>query len=201
VKLIFATNNRHKIEEFRLAIGSDVEIISLEEAGIQKEIPEPFDTLRENAQVKAQTIHQLSGGVNCFSEDTGLEVDALGGEPGVHSARYAGEPVSYSNNTRKLIRVMADSPNRRARFITVICLILQSREYFFEGRCEGQILRTITGTGGFGYDPVFMPDGSDKSFAEMNPGEKNIFSHRRKAGDQLIAFLKTQSEPTYHGQN
>jgi XTP/dITP diphosphohydrolase len=201
VKLIFATNNRHKIEELRLAIGSDVEIISLEEAGIQKEIPEPFDTLKENAQSKAQTIHQLSGGENCFSEDTGLEVDALGGEPGVHSARYAGEPVSYSNNTRKLIRAMAGSPNRRARFITVICLILQGREYFFEGRCEGQVLRTITGTGGFGYDPVFMPDGSNKSFAEMNPEEKNFFSHRRKAADQLIAFLKNQTDPPNHGQN
>jgi XTP/dITP diphosphohydrolase len=201
VKLIFATNNRHKIEEIRLAIGSDVEIISLEEAGIQKEIPEPFDTLKENAQTKAQTIHQLSGGENCFSEDTGLEVDALGGEPGVHSARYAGEPVSYSNNTRKLIRAMADSPNRRARFITVICLILQGREYFFEGRCEGQVLRTIAGTGGFGYDPVFMPDGSNKSFAAMNPEEKNFFSHRRKAADQLIAFLKTQTDPPKYGQN
>jgi XTP/dITP diphosphohydrolase len=201
VRLIFATNNRHKIEEFRLAIGSDVKIISLEEAGIQKEIPEPFDSLKENAQVKARTIHQLSGYENCFSEDTGLEVDALGGEPGVHSARYAGEPVSYVNNTRKLIRAMADSSNRRARFITVICLILQGREYFFEGRCEGQVLRTITGTGGFGYDPVFMPDGSNKSFAEMKPEEKNNFSHRRKAGDQLISFLKTQKEPTNHGQN
>ncbi|HEY4935586.1 MAG TPA: RdgB/HAM1 family non-canonical purine NTP pyrophosphatase [Puia sp.] len=192
MKLIFASNNAHKLEELRTAIGSKVEIISLADAGIQKEIPEPFDTLKENARIKAQTIQQLSGGENCFSEDTGLEVDSLGGEPGVHSARYAGEPVSPANNIRKLLRALADSPNRRARFITMICLILDGGEYFFEGRCEGQILRSPSGDDGFGYDPVFLPDGSFKSFAEMNPEEKNIFSHRRKAGDLLIAFLKTR---------
>jgi XTP/dITP diphosphohydrolase len=190
VKLIFASNNAHKLEEFRSALGSGLQIISLAEAGIQKEIPEPFETLKENAQVKAQTIYQLSGGIDCFSEDTGLEVDALGGEPGVHSARYAGEPVSAPNNIRKLLRAMADSSNRRARFITIICLILEGQEYFFEGRCEGHILRSVSGEDGFGYDPVFSPDGSSKSFAEMNLDEKNIFSHRRKAGDLLIAFLK-----------
>jgi len=192
VKLIFASNNAYKLREFRSAVGSKMEIISLAEAGIQKEIPEPFDTLKENAKIKAQTIHQLSGGENCFSEDTGLEVDALGGEPGVHSARYAGEPVSAENNIRKLLRALADSTNRRARFITLICLILEGREYFFEGRCEGQILRSPAGTEGFGYDPVFLPDGSHKSFAEMNAEEKNKFSHRRKAADLLIAYLKTR---------
>ncbi len=192
MKLIFASNNAHKLREFRLAVGSKMEIISLAEAGIQKEIPEPFDTLRENAEVKAQTIHQLSGGENCFSEDTGLEVDALGGEPGVRSARYAGEPVSSENNIRKLLRALADTTNRRARFITVICLILEGREYFFEGRCDGQILRSPAGSEGFGYDPVFSPDGSHKSFAEMNSEEKNKFSHRRKAADLLIAYLRTR---------
>jgi len=192
VKLIFASNNAYKLREFRSAVGSKMEIISLAEAGIQKEIPEPFDTLKENAKIKAQTIHQLSGGENCFSEDTGLEVDALGGEPGVHSARYAGEPVSAENNIRKLLRALADSTNRRARFITLICLILEGREYFFEGRCEGQILRSPAGTEGFGYDPVFLPDGSHKSFAELNAEEKNKFSHRRKAADLLIAYLKTR---------
>jgi XTP/dITP diphosphohydrolase len=191
VKLIFASNNANKLQELRSAVGSKVEIISLAEAGIQKEIPEPFDTLKDNARVKAQTIHKLSGGENCFSEDTGLEVDALGGEPGVHSARYAGEPVSSENNLRKLLRALADTTNRRARFITVICLILDDREYFFEGRCEGQILRSPVGTEGFGYDPVFLPDGSHKSFAEMNAEEKNKYSHRRKAADLLIAYLKT----------
>ena len=192
MKLIFASNNPNKLREFRSAVGSKMEIISLAEAGIQKEIPEPFDTLKENAETKAQTIHQLSGGENCFSEDTGLEVDALGGEPGVHSARYAGEPVSSENNIRKLLRALADSTNRRARFITVICLILEAQEYFFEGRCEGQILRSPVGIKGFGYDPVFLPDGSNKSFAEMNEEEKNKFSHRRKAADLLIAYLKTR---------
>ena len=192
MKLIFASNNAYKLRELRSAIGSKVEIISLAEAGIQKEIPEPFDTLKENAGIKAQTIHQLTAGENCFSEDTGLEVDALGGEPGVHSARYAGEPVSSENNIRKLLRALADSTYRRARFITMICLILDGREYFFEGRCEGQILRSPAGTAGFGYDPVFLPDGSSKSFAEMNAEEKNKFSHRRKAADLLIAYLKTR---------
>jgi XTP/dITP diphosphohydrolase len=192
VRLIFATNNLHKLEEIRLAIGSEVEIISLADSGIQKDIPEPFQTLKENAQVKAQTIHQLSNGENCFSEDTGLEVDYLGGEPGVQSARYAGEPVSFENNIRKLLRAMTDAENRHARFITVICLILNNREHFFEGRCEGRILRSAMGTAGFGYDAVFMPEGSGKSFAEMTPQEKNVFSHRRKAGDQLVAFLKKQ---------
>jgi XTP/dITP diphosphohydrolase len=201
VKLIFASNNKHKLEELRAAIGSKVEIVSLAEAGIQKEIPEPFDSLKKNAQVKAQTIHRLTAGENCFSEDTGLEVDSLGGEPGVHSARYAGERASYADNTRKLLRAMADSSNRRGRFITVICLILHGREYFFEGRCEGQILRSPTGNGGFGYDPVFLPDGSHKSFAEMNPEEKNLFSHRRKAADLLTAFLKTQTDSPTHAQN
>jgi XTP/dITP diphosphohydrolase len=201
VKLIFASNNRHKLEELRTAIGSEVEIISMTEAGIQTEIQEPFDTLKDNARVKAQTVHQLSDGANCFSEDTGLEVDSLGGEPGVYSARYAGEPVSYVNNNRKLLRALADSTNRRAHFIAIICLILDGREYFFEGRCEGQILRSPQGEGGFGYDPVFLPDGSAKSLAEMDPEEKNYFSHRRKAGDLLIAFLKTQTDSATHAQN
>jgi XTP/dITP diphosphohydrolase len=201
VKLIFATNNRHKLEEIRFAVGSQLEIISLTEAGIQEEIPEPFNTLRENARVKAETIHRLTGGQNCFSEDTGLEVDALGGEPGVHSARYAGEPVSYSRNTSKLLKALADSDNRSARFITVICLIMNNAEYFFEGRCEGRILRSPAGETGFGYDPVFVPDGSSKSFAEMDAEEKNLFSHRRKAGDLLIRFLKTQTVPFPDVQN
>lgn len=201
VKMIFASNNAHKLEELQRAIGSKVDIISLSASGIEVDIPEPYDSLKENAQTKACTIHKLSGGENCFSEDTGLEVDALGGEPGVRSARYAGEPVSYANNNRKLLGALADSTNRRARFVTVICLILDDREYFFEGCTDGQILRTPAGDAGFGYDPLFMPDGSDRSFAEMNPEEKNIYSHRRKAGDALISFLKTQTDPKANAQN
>jgi XTP/dITP diphosphohydrolase len=200
VKLIFASNNPHKLQELRTAIGSSLEIISLRDAGVFQDLPEPFPTLKENARSKAKFVSQTTGGENCFSEDTGLEVDALGGEPGVHSARYAGEPPSPANNVRKLLRAMADSSNRRARFITIICLILRDKEYFFEGRCEGQLLRSSSGTGGFGYDPIFQPDGSDKSFAEMNVEEKNLFSHRRKAGDLLIAFLRTQTESS-NGQN
>lgn len=201
MKLIFATNNRHKLEEIRFAVGSQLEIISLTEAGIREEIPEPFNTLRENARVKAETIHRLTGGENCFSEDTGLEVDALDGEPGVHSARYAGEPVSYSRNTSKLLKALAGSNKRSARFITVICLIMNNAEYFFEGRCEGRILSSPAGEAGFGYDPIFVPDGSSKSFAEMDAEEKNLFSHRRKAGDLLIRFLKTQMIPFPDAQN
>jgi XTP/dITP diphosphohydrolase len=200
VKLIFATNNAHKLEEMRFALSPCIEVVSLADAGIEKEIPEPFDTLKENAREKAKTIHNLKG-ENCFSEDTGLEVDALGGEPGVHSARYAGEPVSWSNNSKKLLRALADSTNRRARFVTVICLILDGEEFYFEGRCEGQILRTPAGGAGFGYDPLFQPDGSSKSFAEMSPEEKNGFSHRRKAGDLLVAFLKSKTDYTSHAQN
>jgi XTP/dITP diphosphohydrolase len=201
VKLIFATNNAHKLKEMRFALGPPVEIISLSEAGINREIPEPFDTLKENAREKAKTIHNLTGGENCFSEDTGLEVDALGGEPGVHSARYAGEPISWSNNSKKLLRALTDSTNRRARFITVICLILNGVEYYFEGRCEGSVLRSPAGGAGFGYDPLFQPDGSSKSFAEMEPEEKNSFSHRRKAGDLLVAFLKSQTDYSANAQN
>ena len=200
VKLIFASNNQHKLQELRSAIGSNLEIKSLREAGISQELPEPFDTLKENARSKAQIVSRLTSGGNCFSEDTGLEVDALGGEPGVHSARYAGEPANPANNLRKLLRAMADASNRRARFVTIICLVIHGEEYFFEGRCEGQLLRSPAGNGGFGYDPVFSPDGSDKSFAEMTEDEKNLFSHRRKAGDLLIAFLKTQTE-FIHGQS
>lgn len=201
MKLIFASNNAHKLDELRSAVGSGVEIISLADAGVQKEIPEPFDTLRENAREKAKTIYKMTKGVNCFSEDSGLEVDALGGEPGVHSARYAGAAASAENNIDKLLFALADSADRRARFITVICLMLDGQEYFFEGRCEGLILYKRTGHSGFGYDPVFQPDGSEKSFAEMNLEEKNRFSHRRKAADKLIAFLKTKTEPTIHAQS
>ena len=133
MKLIFASNNPHKLQELRSAIGSSLEIISLRDAGIFQDLPEPFPTLKENARSKAKFVSQTTGGQNCFSEDTGLEADALGGEPGVHSARYAGEPPNPANNVRKLLRAMADSSNRRARFITIICLILRDKEYFLRG--------------------------------------------------------------------
>lgn len=190
MKLIFATHNRHKVEEMQSAIGDDLEIISMKDAGIKNEIPEPYDTLRENALEKSRTVYLLSNGKDCFSEDTGLEVDDLKGEPGVRSARYAGEPVSFSKNIDKLLAAFPASSKRRARFRTVISLILDDKEYFFEGICEGHILHKRKGSGGFGYDPVFMPEGAQKSFAEMTTKEKNQYSHRKKAADKMILFLK-----------
>lgn len=191
MKLIFATHNSHKVIEMQAAVGDDVEIISMKDAGINKEIPEPHDTLRENALEKSRTVYLLSNGKDCFSEDTGLEVDDLKGEPGVRSARYAGEPVSFSKNIDKLLTNLRDSSRRKARFRTVISLILEDKEYFFEGICEGHILLKRKGKGGFGYDPVFRPAGARKSFAEMTIKEKNLFSHRKKAADKMILFLKT----------
>ncbi|MFI5124117.1 MAG: RdgB/HAM1 family non-canonical purine NTP pyrophosphatase [Chitinophagales bacterium] len=192
-KLIFATNNPHKVAEIQSAIGDQLKIISLKDAGIEKEIPEPHETLRENALEKSRTIYLLTDGKDCFSEDTGLEVDALHGEPGVKSARYAGEPVSFSKNIDKLLANLDNADNRKARFRTVISLILNDREFFFEGVCEGRILKRRRGTGGFGYDPVFIPEGAGKSFAEMNAAEKNQYSHRRKAADKMILFLKRET--------
>lgn len=190
MKLIFATHNPHKVEEIQSVLGDQLEIISLKDAGIVQEIPEPHDTLRENALEKSRTIYLLSNGKDCFSEDTGLEVDDLQGEPGVKSARYAGEPVSFSRNIDKLLGKLGNSTKRRARFRTVISLILNDREYFFEGICEGCILLKRKGSSGFGYDPIFMPEGARKSFAEMTQAEKNKYSHRKKAADNMIRFLK-----------
>lgn len=186
--LIFATNNEHKVKEIRSVIGPFFHIITLREAGIDIDIPEPHDTLEANATEKSQTIHRMTG-QDCFSEDTGLEVEALNGEPGVKSARYAGDCRDFQQNIDKLLCKLGNNPNRKARFRTVISLILQGREYFFEGICEGTILEEQQGSKGFGYDPVFVPDGADKSFAEMSMEEKNKYSHRQKAVSQLIDFL------------
>lgn len=188
MQLIFATNNAHKISEIQSAIGSGIEIITLQQAGIDIDIPEPHDTLEANASEKSRTIHGLTG-KNTFSEDTGLEVEALNGEPGVKSARYAGDNKNSKQNTEKLLQNLAGHANRRARFRTVISLIWDKKEYLFEGICEGEIISTPRGTQGFGYDPVFVPSGSGKTFAEMNMTEKNQYSHRRKAADKLVDFL------------
>jgi XTP/dITP diphosphohydrolase len=188
LRLIFATNNAHKVAEIQSAIGGKLDVISLELAGINIEIPEPHDTLEANASEKSGTIHRLTG-QNCFSEDTGLEVEALLGAPGVKSARYAGEDKAFGKNVTLLLRNMEGLTDRRARFRTVISLILHEKEYLFEGVCQGRILSVPVGKGGFGYDPIFAPDGSSRSFAEMDLVEKNRYSHRRKAADQLIAFL------------
>lgn len=188
MKIIFATNNQHKVDEIRSALPENFSIITLKEARINIDIPEPYDTLQDNAAEKARIIFNLTK-TNCFSEDTGLEVYSINNEPGVHSARYAGEEKSFDKNIDKLLSRLENSTNRKARFRTVICLILDSKEYFFEGVCEGEIIKQRRGNQGFGYDPVFIPSGSSKTFAEMSIEEKNQFSHRKKATDKLVAFL------------
>jgi XTP/dITP diphosphohydrolase len=191
IRIVFATNNQHKVTEIQSAIGDKLEVISLRESGIDIDIPEPHDTLEANATEKSTTIHRLTGG-NCFSEDTGLEVFALSGEPGVLSARYAGEDKSFENNIAKLLQRLGDNPDRRARFRTVISLIWEGSEHLFEGISEGHILHAPDGKDGFGYDPIFVPEGDTRSFAQMSLEEKNLYSHRRKAADKLVAFLQTQ---------
>lgn len=189
-KLIFATNNQHKVDEIRVVLGNIFDIITLKEAGINIDIPEPYDTLEANASEKSSTIYKLTKN-NCFSEDTGLEVDSLNGEPGVKSARYAGNERSFDANIDKLLVKMQASNKREAHFKTVISLILNGEEKQFEGICKGLILKERRGINGFGYDPVFIPDGSSKTFAEMNIEEKSKFSHRKKAMNKLIDFLQT----------
>ena len=189
--LVFATNNQHKVDEVKFVLGNRFRIISLREAGIDIDIPEPHQTLEANASEKSFTIFQLTG-KNCFSEDTGLEVYALYGAPGVKSARYAGDLQSFDANVKKLLLNMEGTADRRARFRTVISLIIGGNETQFEGICEGQIATKPVGTHGFGYDPVFVPEGSERTFAEMNTEEKNIFSHRKKAMAKLITFLHAQ---------
>jgi XTP/dITP diphosphohydrolase len=189
--LIFATNNQHKVNEIRTVIGDKMNIITMKEAGIDIDIPEPHDTLEANATEKSTTIHKLSN-QNCFSEDTGLETEALNGEPGVKSARYAGDAKNFQANIDKLLSKLNAVENRKARFRTMISLIWNNQEYLFEGVCNGRIVKEQKGKEGFGYDPVFVPDGAEKTFAEMSMEEKNVYSHRRKATDKLIAFLQNQ---------
>ncbi|HEV8284236.1 MAG TPA: RdgB/HAM1 family non-canonical purine NTP pyrophosphatase [Chitinophagaceae bacterium] len=191
MKLIFATNNQHKIDEIRSAIGKDtsIKIVTLKEEGINIDIPEPYNTLEENASNKSRTIYELTN-KNCFSEDTGLEVAALNGEPGVKSARYAGNEKSFDDNIEKLLQKLDGNMNRQAKFRTVISLIMDGKETLFEGNCRGAIITHKKGEKGFGYDPVFVPEGSIHTFAEMDMEEKNRFSHRKKATDKLVAYLR-----------
>lgn len=194
--LVFATNNENKVKEIRSLLGNAFAIITLQEAGIDIDIPEPHDTLEANAREKSETIYKLTG-KNSFSEDTGMEVDALNGEPGVLSARYAGEQKSAIDNIAKVLHLLEGQTNRQARFRTVISLIINGTEHQFEGIAEGTILPAPRGGKGFGYDPIFQPTGSDKAFAEMELSEKNQYSHRAKAFKKLIAFLQTQQ----HGKS
>lgn len=188
MELIFATNNRHKGDEIQSIVPEAIKIITLKGAGIDIEIAEPYETLKENAAEKSRKIYALTG-KNCFGEDTGLEVAALHGEPGVFSARYAGESNSSEKNIAKLLRNLNQYQDRSAQFRTVIFLILDGQEYFFEGICPGTISVEPVGTGGFGYDPVFIPKGAHKTFGEMTLQEKNTFSHRKIATDKLVTFL------------
>ena len=189
MELIFATNNAHKVEEIKAVVPDNLLIRSLAEAGIERDIPEPHDTLEANSLEKARVIHELTG-QNCFSEDTGLEVDALGGAPGVRSARYAGEGRSADDNTRLLLQNLQGSSDRSARFRTVITLIWNGVTHNFEGICRGRITDRPSGGKGFGYDPVFIPEGSDRTFAEMSLVEKSTYSHRGKATALLVQFLR-----------
>ena len=188
--LIFATNNRHKVDEMKAVTGGNYAIISLKEAGIDIDIPEPFDTLEENAITKAETIYELLG-QDCFSEDTGLEVTAINGEPGVKSARYAGEDKSFSDNIDKLFFKLEGQKKREAVFRAVICLISNGKKFLFEGSCYGSITSERKGVGGFGYDPVFIPDGFKETFAEMGAAAKIKLSHRTIAVQKLLAHLST----------
>ena len=192
MKLIFASNNDHKIQELKAFAGNVIDIVSLKDAGIDIDIPEPHDTLEENASAKSWTIYKLTGN-DCFSEDTGLEIEALNGEPGVKSARYAGEKRSFKDNIEKVLNNLVNKPNKKARFRAVISLIIDSNETQFEGICNGKIIDSPRGKEGFGYDPIFIPDGSNRSFAQMSIEEKNQFNHRTKAAAKLVAFLQNMN--------
>jgi XTP/dITP diphosphohydrolase len=188
MKIIFATNNKNKVEEIKHLSHQKFQIFTLQEVGIDIDIPEPHDTLEANATEKSSTIYKLTNEA-VFSEDTGLEVHALGGAPGVKSARYAGEGRNMQDNIDKLLQELKDKPSRTAQFRTVVSLIIGGKEYQFEGICKGHITHEMDGSNGFGYDPVFIPEGSNATFANMDIAEKNKFSHRKKAVQKLIDFL------------
>lgn len=191
MKLVFATNNRHKLDEIRKITGSSIEILSLKDIGCFTDIPETGQTLQDNALQKAQYIKEHFG-YDCFADDTGLEVASLNGAPGVYSARYAGEDCRPQDNMHKLLREMSGMTDRKACFRTVIALILQNETYFFEGSIDGEIIEEQRGSAGFGYDPIFVPDGYEQTFAELGDDIKNRISHRALATQKLIAFLKEQ---------
>lgn len=188
MKIVFATNNKHKLDEIRKISQGKIEILSLSDIGCHDEIPETGTTLEENALIKALYIKEKIG-FNCFADDTGLEVNALDGAPGVISARYAGEACNPQNNMEKLLREMRGLGNREARFRTVIALLMNDRQHFFEGEIRGEIIEEKRGAAGFGYDPIFLPDGYDKTFAELGDDIKNKISHRAIATNRLMDFL------------
>jgi XTP/dITP diphosphohydrolase len=188
MNLIFASNNKGKIIEVQSMIPDDIKVVSMKDAGIEVEIPEPFDTFRDNAKAKAIYIKNITG-QNCFAEDSGLIVPALDGKPGVFSARYAGEPSNDQNNNQKLLRELNKVADKSAYYQSVICLLLDEEIHYFEGKCEGSITETPKGDGGFGYDPLFVPEGYQQTFGELPLEIKNTLSHRGKAMKLFTEFL------------
>ena len=189
MKLVFATNNKHKLEEIRAILGDKIELLSLNEINCHDDIPETADTLQGNALIKARYIYDKFG-MNCFADDTGLEVDSLGGEPGVYSARYAGEECDPKANMNKLLDNLTEKTDRNAQFRTVIALIIDGEEKLFEGNVKGIISNEKMGDAGFGYDPIFIPEGFSESFAQMSSEMKNSISHRYRATEKLCKYLK-----------
>lgn len=193
MSLVFATNNKHKLEEISHLLEGTYEIIPLETIGCHDDIPEDHETLEENALQKARYIKEHYG-CDCFADDTGLEIEALNGQPGVYSARYAGPAKDSKANMQKVLDNMQNQANRKACFRTIIALILDGQEYLFEGRVDGEILTEQHGSAGFGYDPIFRPEGFKESFAEMDLDTKNSISHRGRAVSKLVVFLKTRQK-------
>jgi XTP/dITP diphosphohydrolase len=192
-QLVFATNNRHKIEEVAAKIGSQFKLLSLDDIDCHDDIAETGTTFHANASIKSRFIFDKYG-LNCFGDDSGLEVDALNKEPGVYSARYAGTHGDHEANITKVLQNLGDNPNRKARFRTVISLMWKGEEYFFDGTVEGTIRTQRSGAKGFGYDPIFQPDGYNITFAEMSLDEKNNISHRARALQKMVEFLKDLPE-------
>jgi len=190
MKLVFATNNLHKLKEVQEMLSNSIEVLSLKDIGCFEDIEETESTLEGNAKLKADYITKKYG-FDCFADDTGLEVEALNGDPGVYSARYAGEHGNAEKNMEKLLIELKNKSNRKAKFKTIIALNLTNKQYLFEGICEGEILNEKTGVKGFGYDPIFKPSNASCSFAEMNSEEKNIISHRGIAIQKLVKFLNS----------
>ncbi|MBN2367052.1 MAG: RdgB/HAM1 family non-canonical purine NTP pyrophosphatase [Calditrichaeota bacterium] len=188
MKIVFATNNHNKIKEIRHILGDSFTLLSLEDLNINEDIPENEMTLEGNAMQKARVVHKMLN-MNVFADDTGLEIEVLNGLPGVNSARFAGENKDSDANIEKALSLMGSSENRNARFRTVIALIMDCREYFFEGVVDGRIISEKRGNHGFGYDPVFVPEGKTRTFAEMPLSEKNLISHRARAFEKLRNFL------------
>ncbi|MGL2966026.1 non-canonical purine NTP diphosphatase [Flavobacterium sp. XGLA_31] len=189
MQLVFASNNQNKIKEIQLLLPDSIHILSLEDIGCLEEIPETADTIEGNAILKANYVTEKYG-YDCFADDTGLEVEALNGEPGVYSARYAGEQRDAEDNMNKVLANLADKPNRSAHFKTVIALNLSGKQTLFTGLVKGRIIDTKRGTNGFGYDPIFVADGYEKTFAELSIEEKSAISHRGLAVSQLVSFLQ-----------